>query len=263
MTDQEFDAMFPDFDRTDFDIDSVYQLVKLKGKSIAEAVDIVLQGGNIEDPEALGWGHFPGQYFEVQALDSSNRFKDVEFKDDAAIEAHRRECGCPWPEVDYQARFCSQLWSSGCSNELETRPQWPTFVGDMKLKRKFQTLYGLAEERKQWEHQPYLEQIVSRTAELLAVLGPKKVDATAYEQEQRDKLHSIVMGCWEILTKLAEDVMSGHAVTGLVFTNGDDWEECERCGRGIYTPTGAPSRGHFCPGTPVKRLPETGLPHRE
>jgi hypothetical protein len=44
-----------------------------------------------------GWIHSDSP-FEVERCDACDRFKT----DDQAIEAHRKECGCPWPENDFQ-----------------------------------------------------------------------------------------------------------------------------------------------------------------
>jgi hypothetical protein len=251
LTDEEFNAMFPDFDDVVEAVLSAKQLMD-SGKTLEEAVDIVRKGGNIEDPKALGWAHFTGEYFEIQSLDVSDRFKNVKYRDDAAIEAHRKECGCPWPECDYQARFCSQLWDSGCSHDGPANPHWPEFSGDARLKRKFQTLYGLAEEREKWEDKAHREVIVARTTELLAVLSIKMIDASW--QAQRDKLRNIIDGCMSILTTLAKDLEAGRARWDVVFTHGDDWEECEKCGRGVHVPDGRPGLPHLCTGVPVRRL---------
>lgn len=53
----------------------------------------------------LGWVHMNEPY-EVEACDECGRFKALPVvrkpPDEQAAEAHREECGCGWPEIDYQ-----------------------------------------------------------------------------------------------------------------------------------------------------------------
>lgn len=50
----------------------------------------------------LGWLHMSDPY-EVEACDECHRFKKENgFLDDQARAAHREECGCGWPDVDFQ-----------------------------------------------------------------------------------------------------------------------------------------------------------------
>lgn len=58
-----------------------------------------------------GWIHM-GSPFEIEADDDSGRFRQDGLEicsDELAVEAHRKECGCPWPEVDYQNAVMSWL----------------------------------------------------------------------------------------------------------------------------------------------------------
>ena len=49
-----------------------------------------------------GWLHFDDP-LEIERCDECGRFKT----DEEAVAAHRVECGCPWPEVDYQDAVAS------------------------------------------------------------------------------------------------------------------------------------------------------------
>lgn len=217
LSDEEFDAMFPDFDKVVDEIIDVRSLTQHCKMSVKDAVDIVMKGGNVEDPKALGWGHFTGEYFEIQSLDVSNRFaglKGVELYD-AAIAAHRRECGCPWPEIDYQLSFMRWLEDA----EKDQGKHW-------KLVQK---LKGVAGDREKWPQN--LARITALTTELLAASTVKDVDTGV----GHPGLFMAASGMIKLLNRLDEDVKSGHAQLSLVFTDGDDWTECEKCGRGYYT----------------------------
>ena len=48
-----------------------------------------------EDPTCPGWGHFDNpEGRDIQRCDECARFR----WDEGAIRAHRKECGCDWPE---------------------------------------------------------------------------------------------------------------------------------------------------------------------
>ncbi len=56
------------------------------------------------DPDCPGWLHMDSP-FEIEACDACDRFKNIingDGRDDQARKAHRLECGCKWPDVDYQ-----------------------------------------------------------------------------------------------------------------------------------------------------------------
>lgn len=53
-----------------------------------------------------GWIHMDEPY-EIQKCDTCEKYKS----DEEAVEAHRKECGCTWPEVDFQDACLSWLAS--------------------------------------------------------------------------------------------------------------------------------------------------------
>lgn len=58
-------------------------------------VDVPAPESPCPDCQGRGWDHFESSYGEeIERCDTCQALPD----DDAAVEAHRRTCGCDWPE---------------------------------------------------------------------------------------------------------------------------------------------------------------------
>lgn len=64
-------------------------------------------------PDCKGWLHMDDPY-EIEACDECQRFlqSDIEpkFADEQARAAHKKECGCAWPDFDYQHAAMSWMY---------------------------------------------------------------------------------------------------------------------------------------------------------
>jgi hypothetical protein len=192
------------------------------------AVNRLAEASLVSNPEELKrcWGHFTEEYFEIQFLDRPGIASD----DGAAIEAHRKECGCPWPETDFQARLCSYIWDTGCTNDSDHSPKW-SIPGADALRKKFREFYEYAKDRSNWvkNYQGVGIRLLEAKKALddaCRIAPPAAVPGLMGLVDKTDRMHRLVVD-------MEETIRSGRNKPEVLFSYGSEWDECTKCHKGL------------------------------
>lgn len=190
--------------------------------SVLSSGQAAITGGeviSVQEDKSPGWIHI-GEPFEIERDDEVGLFET----DDEAVEAHRKECGCPWPEFDYQDAIMSWIGRYTISTVKHLPPNkdgvilsgGDTHYNDSPILKEVQELCA--------DRQNFM----TRFEDIVAAFT-KAVDLreTISDPKQREALEGAFKLIKKLITKRKDGTLNPYQ-----FSTVDDWMNCS-CGAGV------------------------------